>query len=255
MTTKNILKQTVLFLLLFFIATAGFTQDEPQDRFRFGLKATGNFGWFKPNSKNIENGGAKTGYSWGLMGDYSFTKNYALATEFLITDIRANLKFANTMRETNDINGDSIFTSFPNTSIDYKIKYIQIPVSIKFKTKEIGLVTYWAQFGIAPSFLASAKADYQNVQPADEYAKMAVNDKENDKYHMAQVKDGEVFNDKVFFVRVPLVVGAGIEYNLAGNTSLYTGLRFDNGFTNTFIKDSQTKANLNYVSLNVGLFF
>ena len=195
------------------------------------------------------------GYSYGIMGDYNFTKNYAFSSEFLITEINANLKFANPMKESTDINGDSVFNTFSSASIDYKIKFIQIPLSIKFKTKEIGLITYWAQFGFAPSFLANAKANYVGVTPSDEYAKLAVNDSDNDKYHLVDSKDDAVFNDKVFFIRMPLIVGAGIEYNLAGNTSLYTGLRIDNGFTNTFTKDDKTKANLNFISINAGIFF
>jgi hypothetical protein len=56
-------------------------------------------------------------------------------------------------------------------------------------------------------------------------------------------------------MRLPLIIGGGIEYNLSGNTSLYAGLRVDNGFTNTFNKDEKTKANLNYVSITAGIFF
>lgn len=255
MKKNNQMNKLILTVSLLIITIASNAQNEQENRFRFGLKGSMNFNWFKSNSKNIENGGVKLGYSYGIMGDYNFTKNYAFSTEFLITDIRANLKFVNTMKESTNFNNDSLFDQFSSASIDYKVKYIQIPLSIKFKTKEIGMITYWAQFGFAPSFLAGVKADYLGVTPADEYAKLDVNDKDNDKYHLIDTKDDVVFNDKVFFIRVPLIIGAGIEYNLSGNTSLYTGLRLDNGFTNTFPKDEKTKANLNYLSVTAGLFF
>ncbi|MFM6984353.1 MAG: hypothetical protein ACKOXF_09480 [Chitinophagaceae bacterium] len=51
-----------------------------------------------------------------------------------------------------------------------------------------------------------------------------------------------------------MVLGAGIEYNLSGNTSFYSGLRFNNGFTD-FLDDNRTKAINNVVGLEIGLFF
>ena len=103
--------------------------------------------------------------------------------------------------------------------------------------------------------MANAKADYTGVQPVEEYEKLLVNDNANDLYHLVDTKDDVLFNDRVFFMRLPLIIGGGIEYNLSGNTSLYAGLRVDNGFTNTFNKDEKTKANLNYVSITAGIFF
>lgn len=224
-------------------------------RFRFGLKGSANINWIKSNSKNVENGGAKLGYSYGLMGDYNFTDNYAISTEFLITQINANLSFVSPMKQSTTLKGDSVQHTFSDAGAVFKLRYVQIPVSIKFKTKEIGLVTYWAQFGFAPCFLANAKADYTGVQPVDDYTKLDVNDSDNDIYHLVDTRDDVLFNDRVFFMRLPLIIGGGIEYNLSGNTSLYTGLRIDNGFTNTFNKDEKTKANLNYLSITAGIFF
>ncbi len=251
---SNNLKLTFATLLLFSFQLL-MAQSESEPRFRFGLKGSVNLNWVKANSKNISNGGTTLGYSYGIMGDYNFTNNYAFSTEFLVTQIKADISFANTMRESSDINKDSIFNSFGGAGATFKIKYIQVPLSIKFKTKEIGLITYWAQFGFAPCILADAKADYTGVVPEEEYSKLEVNDKSNDIYHLVDTKDNVTFDDKVFFMRIPLIIGGGIEYNLSGNTSLYTGVRVDNGFTNTFNKDEKTKANLNFVSINAGIFF
>jgi hypothetical protein len=224
-------------------------------KFKFGLKGSLNLNWVKANSKNIEKDGIALGYSYGLMGDFNFSKSYAFSTEFLITQIKANFSFVNPMSETSDINQDSLTTVFPSVSANFNLKYIQIPLSLKFKTKEIGAITYWAQFGFAPSFLIGAKGDYVGAKPSEDYAKLDLNDDENDQYHLLNTKDGKEFDDKVFLIRVPLIIGAGIEYNLSGTTSMYTGLRFDNGFSNTFVKDKITKALTNFVSINLGLFF
>ena len=74
-----------------------------------------------------------------------------------------------------------------------------------------------------------------------------------------------------------LTVGAGVEYNISGNTSLLLGLTYNNGFINQLDKRSNlidatgkatvdlngdpvftekdASANMNYVALNVGIFF
>jgi hypothetical protein len=231
-------------------------QDKKDDsKFKFGLKGSLNLNWVKANSKNIEKDGISMGYSYGIMGDFNFAKSYAFSTEFLITQIKANFSFVNPMSETSDINMDSSTTIFPSVSAQFNLKYIQLPLSLKFKTKEIGSITYWAQFGFAPSFLIGAKGDYVGAEPSEDYSKLDINDAENDKYHLINTKDSKEFDDKVFLIRVPLIIGAGIEYNLSGTTSLYTGLRIDNGFSNTFVKDKNTKALTNFVSINLGLFF
>lgn len=210
--------------------------------FRFGLKASGNLNWIKPNSKNIETGGTALGFSYGLMGDYYFAENYALSTELIITHFNGSIN-----------HNDTLFTDkggFTGVGYDYKLRYIQIPLSIKFKTKEIGYITYWAQFGIAPSFLIRARADITGADNAfNDPTEIPINSKEGDSYAFKN------FDDNIFFARLPLIIGAGIEYNLAGSTSLYTGLRMDNGFSNIFVADDKTKAINNILSLNVGVFF
>lgn len=251
-------RTAILLIVILTTAFTSFAQTKDNDavsRFRFGLKGSANINWVKANSKNVENGGARLGYSYGLMGDYNFTDNYAISTEFLITQINANISFASPMKQSSKLKGDSVLHIFTDAGAVFKIKYVQIPLSIKFKTKEIGLVTYWAQFGFAPCFLANAKVDYTGVQPVEEYEKLGPNDDANDVYHLIDTKDDVLFNDRVFFMRIPMIIGGGIEYNLSGNTSLYTGLRIDNGFTNTFNRDEKTKANLNYLSITAGIFF
>jgi hypothetical protein len=221
-------------------------QVSAQDQtFRFGLKLSGNLAWIKPNSKNIENTGTGLGYSYGIMGDYHFQEFYALSTELLITQFSSGIEHTDSLTYAGK--------GYRGVTYDYNFQYLQIPVSLKFKTKEIGYITYWAQFGLAPSFLMSAKADLGGNLPAniagDNPTDVQVNDKESDKYHF------ENFDDKVFFARLPLIIGGGIEYRLAGNASLYAGVRVDNSFTNIFVADDLTSGRNNFVSFSTGVFF
>jgi hypothetical protein len=231
----------VLFLSFSYNANA---QDQ---RFRVGMKFSGNLSWIAPATKNIERVGTSSGYSYGLMGDYNFQKYYSISTELLFTDIAGSILHTDRLAYTDSVVG---VKSSDNIQYDYRMSYVQLPISVKFKTKEFGYWTYWAQFGIAPSFLTSARADITGkTVPFDDPTDIRVNKSENDDFHY------DNFDDKVFLLRVRLIIGAGAEYSLAGNTALYAGLRMDNDFVDMFSADKPTIGKLKFASLNVGIFF
>ena len=74
-------------------------------------------------------------------------------------------------------------------------------------------------------------------------------------------------NDEAFFLRGGINFGGGVEWNVAGNTSLLLGLNGNLGFTNILKKSSasisygedgpafQRATNLNYIALQVGVQF
>ncbi len=233
---------------IFTVATILFSLNaNAQDqRFRIGLKFSANLSWISPVSRNIEKVGSSLGTSYGVMADYNFQKYYALSMEFLFTDIAGSMIHTDRLQYT-DSNGS---TSHSNVQYDYKFKYLQLPISIKFKTKEFGYWTYWAQFGLAPSFLTQATADISGkTVPFDDPTDIRVNKTINDEFHY------DNFDDKIFFMRLPLIMGAGVEYSIAGNTALYAGIRMDNNFLNIFVADDITQAKNNFASFNVGVFF
>jgi Outer membrane protein beta-barrel domain len=241
------LKRTIIVCMSCLLLVAWAKQANAQDqRFRFGLKLSGNLSWIAPATKNIESSGNGFGISYGVMGDYNFQKFYALSTELIFTNISGGIKHTDLLQYTPDSGGTM---SYQDINYDYNFKYLQLPVSIKFKTKEMGYITYWAQFGLAPSFLIEAKADITGRTPFDDPSEIRVNKSINDVYHF------DDFDDKIFFFRMPLIIGGGIEYSLAGNTSLYTGIRMDSNFLTIFNSDDRTSAKNHYVGLNLGVFF
>jgi hypothetical protein len=62
------------------------------------------------------------------------------------------------------------------------------------------------------------------------------------------------YQDNINALRASMILGAGIEYRLSGNTSFYTGLRFNNGFTD-ILNDKKNKAINNVLGLEIGFFF
>lgn len=240
-------------ILILFIVLASPQLSQAQDsKFIFGLKGAMNIGWIQAKTKTVTSNGVALGYSYGIMGDYKFTKNYSIAAEFLISNIQGNMQYV----------GDDGFAVFKNDTsekqvdnLNYKLnlQYIQIPISMKFRTKEIGYITYWAQFGVAPGFMIGNKADLSGDLPSiianDDPTNFNLNKEEGDDFAVVG------FDDKVFPIRMGLIIGGGIEYSLAGSTSLYAGIRLNNGFTDLFVVDKGVDAFNGLMSLNVGLFF
>ena len=220
-----------------------------QGEFRFGLKGSSNFGWVGGTSKNIVNDGTTVAFGYGIMGDYYFKPNYGISAEIMLSNIKSKFTVTEPL----------VFNSVPSDTVndlryEYNIQYLDIPLTMKFRTKEIGDMTYFGQFGVSMGFALNAKTSIVSTglpkfisdQEPTEYR---VNDAEGDAFTVNN------FDDKVFLFRLPLIIGGGVEYKMAGSTSLQGGVRIANTFTDMFVKDKTAIAKNNYVALSIGVLF
>ena len=69
----------------------------------------------------------------------------------------------------------------------------------------------------------------------------------------SSTKDINIKDDTKFY-RAGLIIGAGAEFEVSGNTSITAGLTFNNGFTDITSSKSSTVKN-HYVAINFGVFF
>ena len=220
-----------------------------QGEFRFGLKGSSNFGWVGGTSKNIVNDGTTVAFGYGIMGDYYFKPNYGISAEIMLSNIKSKFTVTEPL----------VFNSVPGDTVndlryEYNIQYLDIPLTMKFRTKEIGDMTYFGQFGVSMGFALNAKTSIVSTglpkfisdQEPTEYR---VNGAEGDAFTVNN------FDDKVFLFRLPLIIGGGVEYKMAGSTSLQIGVRIANAFTDMFVKDKTAIAKNNYVALSVGVLF
>jgi hypothetical protein len=140
------LKRRMTRIIVLFVTFCSVQSASAQDeRFRIGLKTSGNLSWITPTTKNIQKTGNSFGYSYGLMGDYHFQKYYAFSAELIFTNIGGGIEHIDNLTFTDTANRT---TNNSKVTYDYSFKYIQLPISIKFKTKEFGYISYWAQFGL-----------------------------------------------------------------------------------------------------------
>ncbi|MBI5538457.1 MAG: PorT family protein [Bacteroidia bacterium] len=215
--------------------------------FSFGVMAQGVTGglffspvvsWLKPDSKNITKSSSRFGFGFGVPVDFNFSKNFAFSTGISYTNLGGSLKYADSISNFKTV--DTTFTRLnPNTVVKYKTSFIEIPLSFKGKTNEIGYITYFLKVGISPQFRFKAKGD------------ITVNEGDN-----VDIKD------EVRAFNMGYHIGGGIEYSLGGSTKLLVEAVFTNGLTNFSKVETLNKGTLknektimNSIALKVGILF
>lgn len=266
MIQKTKILTFVIFGLLFFNLSAQedeFSNDkvaklpDADRKVRFGLQFTPNISWLKASSAGYKSEGAKFGFSYGLSFEYFMTKNYLFSTGINLLKVGGKLSY------------DGVTYEFVNATPvkvkeDFTIKYIEVPLSLKLRTNEIGYLTYFGQFGFKLGFNYKSSAEYEYTSES------------NTLNVLAPASSNDV-SEEINWINLSLVVGAGVEYNISGNTSVALGLTFNNGFINQLdskvheldangnalidgdgnpvLSSKDASANLNYVALNIAVYF
>lgn len=211
------MKKILLSAIMIMGCISGYAQE-----FRLGLKAHPTFGYLTSDDAGFESDGVKIGFSYGLLIDYGFADNYAFATELSITGCGGSYKFKF---------GDTTYAS------SLFLQYVEIPLTLKLRTNAMGDVKYYGQFGLAAGV---------NVK-----AKNTLTKSTNGTAHST---GQENVIDDINLLRLALVIGAGAEYTISGNTALTGGITFNNGFTD-IASDNNSKITNSYFALNLGVLF
>lgn len=224
----------LLIISLLLASFSGFSQ------LRFGIVGTPQVTWLKSDNKLVEMDGIRLGISYGLNIDYSFSENATLTTGIFINNAGGKLQYSDTTSIFSFEHSDIIDTLPTDVSITYKTQYLEIPLGLKFKTNEIGYITYFGQLGLTPMINISAKGDSEKPD----------------------LIDNEKINKEVSLFNLGYHIGAGIEYNLSGNTSLLAGIIYTNGFFDITRNPKGNKTTnvsdkviMNSVSIKVGVLF
>lgn len=231
------MKGISILLVAVLFAVQGFSQDFK--KFKFGFKVDPNISWMSPEAADLVSEGVLLRGSFGVNADIMFSERYALGTGFSIMGGGGQLSFFDNEDRIGDA-GESNFIVKRNRK--YKLKYVEIPLTLKLRTDEIGYITYWGQFGLGLGFATKATADdnikffSELVEDADEMGFSWIDSgsaistlAKEDEEEMGVDISGEMLP-----IRASLIIGAGIDYSLSGNTSLMFGIAYNNGLTNVF---------------------
>jgi len=227
------MRKTIFIALL----TIACTQTAFSQHVRFGLTFSPQYTWmqssnldFGTDNMRVTNTGGKLGFDYGLLLDFMLDNNdrYAFGTGLIISHAGGNIK-----TETQDSTGTLLQTIDQNL----KLQYIEVPLTFRLRTNEIGYLTYFGQFGLNLGIGIAKRVD-QTYTP-DPGNLSGVNLKLNN----------------FIPLNLGLYISAGVEYSLSGNTSILIAPFFKNGFTNVINDKDGEKINLNNLGLRIGVLF
>jgi hypothetical protein len=224
-----------LIFSLSFLLIALVTLAEDEQGFHFGLRAAPSLAWLRSDTKGYNTDGTKFGFSYGLITEFNFAHRYAFATGIDVTYRGGKFK---TLESFN--NGDSVVS----TSSSYTLQYIEIPITLKLKTNEIGYLTYYLQAGVAPGVNIRARESYNAT----------LQHKVNGAIETISSKDeGVDIQDNINNFNLSMIIAGGVEYTISGSTVMLVGIQFNNGFLDVF--DGTPKVNSNYLALTLAVLF
>ena len=278
------MKKINILILFSLLTTLSFAQatTTPTNKFRLGFKVSPNVSWLASDNSNMTVGETSLQFGYGLNFDIFFAENYAIGTGFNINNTGSSFTYFKKFDNGDDVDvntGAAIsgITQIGEVNRDLTLKYIQIPLTFKMKTNEIGYITYWGQFGVGLNMnmkaLSNDEIDFLTYQSYDGSGNLSTWETSS---RLSENLTKVDIKDDINIFSANLIFAAGIEYNLSGNTSLLAGFTFHNGFTDVLrsegvMKKQGTDSPLinsdnspamyklsglpNYVELNIGILF
>lgn len=185
-------------------------------KLRFGLQVSPTVSWLSSDESLVKGGGANIGLKVGALGEYNFAKNYSITIGVGFGFSHGGkLQFpaGGNLLPKSDLPDvpESLRKNLPtDTKIDYRLTFIEFPVSLKLRTREFGYVKYYAEIPIINlSAVTQAKA---NIDAANlDVNKQKIN------------KDVKTLNAQ-------WGLGLGMEYNLSQDFSMVFGAYYTQGF-------------------------
>jgi len=231
---RNLYKH-LLTLTLILASLTSFSQFRPVV---FGLRVAPNLSWMNPDADDYESQGAEVGFSWGLISEFYFVENYALATGLNVLYTGGSLKYPAAY----DLEPDTNATLGKLTR-NYNLQYLEIPIVFKMKMEVNEKVNAFGKIGFGTAFILKAKAN------------------DTFEYEGGDFEEEHKITGDIVVVKESLIVGGGIEYQLKGTSYLVLELAFNNGLsdilkgTNQVYPDVEQRAKNSYVELGIGVIF
>jgi hypothetical protein len=226
--------------LLIMLPFLGQAQDAA---FRLGVKLAPNFHWMRSDSKELKGEGSGLGYTFGLAADLPIGDrgNYYVSTGLFLSRMGGRFA-ADFSREVDGV------TTAIRSEHDLRLRYLEIPVSLKLRAVNDKPLTFYGQVGMSTGFNLRARTEF-TTRTAVGGTTTTVTDEDN-------------VIDDIALLRLGLVVGAGIEYALQDIT-LFGGITFNNAFSNVLDKGAKRLVNENsksrlyasYLEITTGIYF
>ncbi|MFL5752504.1 MAG: outer membrane beta-barrel protein [Bacteroidia bacterium] len=248
------MKKILLLLIVAVIAKPMLSQIDKS--MRFGIRITPAINWMTPdNDKKVQKGGAVTKMGIGLVTEFKITDAAWFQTGIEYTGAGFKAKYQGSDSAyylykddaivKGEIKNDSVNGITPFiysggaihrlTDRKYNIGYINIPITLKLKTKDIGGMTYFAQIGGNLFIKTSARGNDKGEATTYSYnSTTMVTTTSKSTFDLKKVDIGKSVN----LFSACASIGGGAEYNMSGSTSLFFSIHYQHHFMNATKADS-----------------
>ncbi len=268
------MKKLAVFSLAFCIAGMGFAQDSQNDKqkefdkkFRFGLRATPQASWLSSKNESAKSGGVVSAFGFGLILDFrlsdiihfstgiggdfdggyikykyvqdnnnpsnDFTVNMVLDKENNMIEAKDGTKLEDYILK----NGHQQLTLNDRR---YKATYVTIPLLLKMMTQEYNGLRYVFLFGGEAGIRTGLKANdtyHKGFKTEIDGTNVTTKELTGDALTIKGINVGK--DATLIPLRFGMNLGFGVEYRIAGSTSLYTSLNYFHSFTNLMRSSSK----------------
>lgn len=218
------MKKIGLFILAISLYSSGISQDvtgntQADAKFRLGLSFSPVVSWFATSGDAglVDPDGARINIAFGLNTDFRIGENsqYYFSTGIFLLNTGGTLTHDYFVAD-----GDE-FVRSERTS-DFRVNYVNIPVTIMLRTQEIGYSRYFARVGFDAGVSTKSTYDYEDLR---------LNDEQTFNF------EDEDASDLTSLFRFGLRVEGGFEYNIGGTTNLFFTAAYNHGLNNVFTDD------------------
>ncbi len=239
-----------LFAMIAVTSAQSPTDVDEQPKVRMALSVAPVLSWFNTdgNGDLVTRDGPRFNISYGLHADFSIgtTQNYYFSTGIFQTNTGGTLVHDYYVGE----NRDERYS----TTTDFRINYVDIPLTLMLRTNEVGYIRYFGRVGADMGFNFKSTFDSQSVR-------------KNAPTEPTSNLEDQNASDRVNLMRIGLHLELGFEFNLTGNTNAIVGVEWNNGLNNVFDKsykipksdvtneEQKVEGSINYLAVRVGVYF
>ena len=205
---------------------ASLAPERPNAPYHLGLVLEPNWAFAMPRDYTHEALESRLHFGFGFVFDYKFTDRYAVGTG------------VNVFR-TGGVTGHLVHV-VDSARIDFveqrmSLQYVEVPLTFKMRTKEIGYTTYFGRFGVGLGINVRAEADvrrhvsWAQNQLADPPIWVPTASTETPAFTRTDVAASTAL------FRPAMIVGLGMERRLLGSTAVVLGVTYNLGLRTQFI--------------------
>jgi hypothetical protein len=196
--------------------------------YHLGLQLKPNFSMAEPRELSHTGIGTESHFGYGFVFDAMFTDTYAIGTG---VNVFYNGGFTQHLAQNEDQNGAYIEA----VQLRQQQQYVEVPLTFKMRTNEIGYATYFGQFGVGFGLNVRSEASQKTTRFATLDSLGGVSEFVFDASSFETATSEQIsMAARTRLFRPSLIVGLGVERRLTGTTALVFAVRYNVGLRNQY---------------------